>query len=199
MKIIECEQGSPEWFACKAGIPSAGSLDKIITSKCEPSKQRKDYMHQLAGEAIVGAMESGYTNFAMERGKVLEAEARALYEFQHGVTVRQVGFCIRDDNLLGASPDGLMDQEQGGIEIKCPLIHTHVEYLLGGKLPTKYYQQVQGNLFVTGAKYWVFMSYYPGMRPLVVRVEPDIKFYAALTVELRSFNQELVETIKAIQ
>lgn len=197
--VTDFAQGSPEWFAARAGVPSASCFDKIVTSKGKPSKQRTAYLHQLAGEAILGEKEEGYTSPAMERGVELESEARTLYEFVNGTKVDEVALCYADERKLwSCSPDGLVG-ETGGLEIKCPKIHTHVEYLIGNKLPTKYFQQVQGSLSITGREYWDFVSYFPGLPPLVVRVEPDKDFHSLLGDELERFAADLHLTIKKIK
>lgn len=199
--IIETfEQCSPEWFAARLGRPSASQFDKIITTKGERSKQRTKYMYQLAGERLAGAREDSYTNAAMQRGTEMEPEARALFELVHDIPVSQVGMCYRDEEkLYSCSPDGLIEEiKKGGLEIKCPSMAVHVEYLIGNKLPTDYFQQVQGSLFVTGREYWWFMSYYPGIKPLFVKVEPDLKFHAALQLELELFSDELSEIVGRI-
>jgi YqaJ-like viral recombinase domain len=196
MKIIEVVQGTPEWFAARCGIPTASNFDKIITSDGKPSKQREKYLFQLAGEKIIGKAEETYTNAAMQRGVEMEAEARQLYELVSGNTVNQIGLCV--DNGYGASPDGLIG-EDGGLEIKCPILSTQVSYLLDNKLPVEYFQQVQGNLLVTGRKWWDFVSYYPGMPPLSIRVFPDMGFQATLKAQLELFCKELDEVIKKLK
>lgn len=195
MKIIECEQGSPEWFQARCGVPSASSFDKIVDISGNPSKQRKKYLYQLAGEIITGKQEETYQNSAMLRGKELEAEARSLYELTSGASVKQVGFCLGDG--YGCSPDGLIG-EDGGVEIKCPMMATHVGYLLNGELPSDYFQQVQGSILITGRKWWDFVSYYPAMKPLIVRVNPDKKFLEKLESELGIFTNELKEIAEKI-
>ena len=45
------------------------------------------------------------------------------------------------------------------------------EYLKEGKLPTKYFVQVQSSLYITGFEKWHFLSYYPGMKHLHVSSE----------------------------
>jgi predicted phage-related endonuclease len=196
MKIIDCLQGSPEWYAARCGIPSASSFDKIVTTKGEPSKQRTKYLYQLAGETITGLAEESYSNANMERGKIVEAEARSLYTFNTGKEVLQAGFCLAEG--YGASPDGLVGEE-GCLELKCPIMATHVGYLLDNTLPMDYFQQVQGQLLVTGRKWVDFMSYYPAMKPLIIRVEIDEKFIKALKIELELFCDELKEIINKIK
>jgi len=199
MRIIQVEQGSPEWHAARCGVPSASNFDMIVTTKGEPSKQAQKYLYRLAGEIVSGNSEETYQNGAMQRGRELEAEARKLYEFMTGLTVAQVGFCIADgDFAYGCSPDSLVGDD-GGLEIKCPTMPVHVGYVLDNVLPTDYIQQVQGNLLVTGRKWWDFLSYYPGIKPLLIRVKPDKKFQAILKAELERFCVELKQITERIR
>lgn len=197
MKIIQVEQGSQEWHFCRAGVPSASNFDMIVTSKGEPSKQAQKYMYRLAGERITGMPEETYQNTAMQRGVELEAEARMFYEMTYDCKVEQVGFCLADGGW-GCSPDGLVNGD-GLIEIKCPSMAVHVGYLLEGKVPTDYFQQTQGQLLVTGRKWLDFISYYPVMKPLIVRVERDEVFIGKLQSELEKFVAELEEIVNKIK
>jgi hypothetical protein len=54
------------------------------------------------------------------------------------------------------------------------------------------------SLLVTGFKYWDFFSYYPSIKPLIVRVERDEKFIQLLEVELSLFCKELKELEKKL-
>lgn len=196
MEIINCVQGTPEWFAARCGIPTASSFDRIICVDGKPSKQRTKYLYQLAGETITGVQEESYQNGAMLRGKEMEAEARQLYQLITGQEVVEVGFCLAEG--YGASPDGLVG-EKGLLEIKCPNLATHIGYLLDNALPTDYFQQTQGQLLVTGREWCDFLSYYPGLKPLLIRVKRDEKFIAILEVELKKFCVELKEIVKKVR
>ena len=199
MITIDCEQLSPEWFAAKVGIPSAASFDQIVTTKGEPSKSRQKYMYQLAGEIVLGSKVETYVNAAMQRGTELEPEARKAFEFIHEVVVKKVGFVFMDEQKrYGASPDGLLD-EDAGLEMKCPQIQTHVGYLLDNKLPTDYFQQVQGGMLITGLNQWHFMSYYPGMPPFIIRVDRNEGFCEKLKAELDIFCDELAVIVNKLK
>ena len=189
--IIETfEQLSPEWFSARAGIPTSSCFDKIVTAKGEPSKSAKNYMYQLAGERLAGVKTDTYQNAAMLRGIELQGEAVALFKFLKDAEIQEVGLCYPNDKKrYSCSPDGLLTLE--GLEIKCPLIHTHVGYLLAGTLPTDYFQQVQGSMLVTGYPAWWFMSYYPGLPPLILWINRDDAFCARLKVALDEFCDEL--------
>lgn len=197
MKIYtDIVQGSSEWHEIRRGVPTASEFDKIITTKGEPSKQREKYLFKLAGEAVSGICEETFKSAAMERGIILEAEARTLYELITRQEAQQVGFCV--DNDAGCSPDALIGDD-GGLEVKCPTTPIFVSYLLDNKIPTDYILQVQGSLFVTGRKWWDFMAYHPGsIKPLIVRAYPDEKLFKALKVELEIFKSELQDIIKKI-
>jgi len=198
MQILDMPQQTEAWFKAKAGVPSASNFNKIVTSKGEKSTQAKKYMYRLAGEKIAGMPEETYQSAAMARGCELEDEARTFYEMTYGKEVKQVGFCIADDGYA-CSPDGLV-YDDGMIEIKCPnSIAVHVSYLLDNKIPTDYIQQVQGQLLVTGRKYCDFISYYPAIKPLIIRVERDEVFLKKLEVELKVFCKQLEEVIEKIK
>lgn len=198
MLVETFEQYSPEWWAARVGRPSASCFGKIITPKTmKPSSQAEKYLYTLAGERIAGVKEETYQNAAMERGIIMEEEARNMFEMIQDVEVNQVGMIYPDENkMYSCSPDGLMDSpdnlmEEAGLEIKCPLISTHVAYLLAGEVPVEYIPQVQGSMLISGLSHWFFMSYYPGLPPLILKVPRDEKFCATLQAELESFCERL--------
>ena len=188
--LWDIEQGSDTWFKEKAGKPGASSFDKIITTKGEPSKSRTDYIFELAAERIIGRQADGYSNAAMLRGTAMEPEGRALFEFIKGVELKQVGLVYRDESRrVLCSPDGLL--ENAGFEQKNPLAKTHAKYLLAGTLPSDYFQQVQGSLWVCAFETWWFMSNYPGMPPLIIEIHRDEKWISRLSVLMNEFLDEL--------
>jgi hypothetical protein len=176
MQIVECEQGTPEWFLARRGIPTASMFGAIITPKTgKVSAQIDGYICQLLAEKYSGGVPHDvetYTSRAMQMGIDTEPEARAAYGLTSGHDVVQVGFCLADDGRSGCSPDGLIGDD-GGLELKCPLPKTQVQYLIDGTLPDTYKAQVHGSLIVTGRKWWDFYSYCPGLPELRLTVEPD--------------------------
>ena len=177
MRVVQAEQRSPEWFAARLGVPSASQFGKVVTPTGKRSTQVDGYLNKLVAEILTGKSDQQEPNEAMLRGTELEPEARAYYELIGGPVV-ETGFVIHDDGF-GCSPDGLVGSE-GLLEIKCPLAHTHVEYLRENALPGLYVPQVQGQLLVTGREWCDFLSYHPDMKPLLIRVERDEKFIKVL-------------------
>ncbi len=181
MILIDIEQGSEAWFKLKAGMISGTRFSKVMAG--DSTATYKDLITDLAGEIITGEVEETYTNAVMERGIQLEPEARALYSELIG-EVREAGFCLMDgmEEWIGVSPDGLTDK--GIIEIKCPIRKTHLNYIEANKLPSVYKWQCHGNMMATGAEYCDFMSYYPDMKPFIIRVEPDKEMQDELMSEI---------------
>ena len=50
MKIIDCEQGSPEWFSARSGIPTASEFHTVMAKGKGggESLTRKTYLLKLA-------------------------------------------------------------------------------------------------------------------------------------------------------
>ena len=174
MKVIDCHQYSPEWWAARRGVPTASEFGNILTPKTgKLAAAAESYICRLIGDTLdleYPRLSEG--NEAMRRGTGAEPESRRWYEMEVGVPVQQVGFCLSDDGRFGCSPDGLVGSD-GLLELKNPLPHTHVKYLLDGGLPDEYRAQVHGQLIVTGRQWCDFVSYAPGLPSLVLRVTPD--------------------------
>jgi putative phage-type endonuclease len=181
VKIITCAQGTPEWLAVRLGKITGSRADEIITNKtAKPSASMAKYAYDILAEEIAGRPLDDQSSSFMERGKEMEDEARAWYEFDQDVEVERVGFVVRDDGKAGCSPDGLIGDD-GVLEIKCPEASNHLAFLLGNPADNKYYQQMMFVLWVTERQWVDFVSYCPGLPAALVRFKRDEKFIAALS------------------
>lgn len=179
-------QGTEEWFAARKGIPTASCFHRIITpGKLIESAQATTYAIELVAEKYEQLDQ--YSNQHMTNGIDREQCAREAYQFITGNDLKEVGIVYSDESKsVGCSPDGLIGKE-GGLEIKCPKLTTHINYILSGVLPNQYRLQVQGALWVTGRSWWDFMSYHPSARPFLVRVEVDKNVHEALEKSIPEF------------
>lgn len=179
MKVIEnVIQGSEHWFALRRGRPTASNFSRILTAKkVELAAARWNYMDELIAECFFPELNVFEGNFWTDRGEQLEPIARAKFSEVTGLTVKQVGFITRDDEIVGCSPDGLVVDAEGnwlaGLEMKCPAPKTHVQYVREGELPDVYKAQVHGSMAVTGLDRWHFFSYCPRFQPFHLIVERD--------------------------
>jgi hypothetical protein len=199
MKIHTCEQYSDEWWKFRRGIPTASEFPNIITGKThELAAGHNTYINRLIGDTYDPnyGQHDDYKSEAMKAGTLGEPEARRFYAFDREVVVQQVGFVTTDDGYFGCSPDSLVGDD-GGLELKCPMPHTHVGYLRAGTLPDEYKAQVHGCLWITGRTWWDFMSFCNGFPPLIIRVTPD-EYTVKLSKVLAQFRVNLDAARKLI-
>ncbi len=192
MIVSSMKQGSDEWYRARLGVVTASNFKAILTKGS--GKTRANYMRRLAHEIITGSpAPQSFESSAMQRGNDLEPQARDVYQKKTGLNVQEVGIAYLDHTKrIAASPDGLI-AEEGGLEIKCPLPHTHEKYLQEGKIPHIYIPQVQGNLWVTGRKWWDFVSYAPEFKQntMIHRIYRDEAYIKRLSTEIFRFIDDL--------
>ena len=194
IQIFDMEQGDEEWFQARLGIPTASKFATVM-AKGE-GKTRSEYMRRLAGEILTGEPAESFTNAHMERGKTMEDEARDTYSFIENAEIVRVGF-IRNGNK-GASPDSLVGPN-GGLEIKTALPHIQIDRLERDRLPPEHRAQVQGNLWLSEREWWDFVSYWPRLPMLTVRVYRDEVFIKEMASEIDRFNDELAAMVDRIR
>jgi predicted phage-related endonuclease len=191
---IHCQQGSEAWHEQRCGKFTASQFKELMSG--ETTLGYNNLVAGIAGQIISGETESTYSNDNMERGIELEPYAAKEYEDIMETETEEIGFVLPENELaewVGVSPDRLVG-EDGGLEIKCPLAKTHLSYIRANRLPIEYKWQVQGQLWVTGRKWWDFMSFYPNMKPFIIRVYPDLEMHKELKVRL----EKAIKDVKAI-
>lgn len=196
MITVTCKQGSPEWHLARLGIPTASQIDRILSAKTlKPLAGSEGYMHELLAEWATGIPSGAEARDFMARGNELEPWAVDYYQLQRDVTVTRVGTCLRDDRMVAASPDFLVGADGGG-EIKCPSAQKHIAHMLG--MRGEYFLQVQGNLWITGRRWWDLISYHPVLAPVIVRIERDEATIAAINEHVSAFVERLLAAQKTL-
>lgn len=168
-------QGSNEWFAARCGKVTASKIADVMMKPTTAGY--RNYRAQLMCERLTGSVAESFTSTAMQWGTDTEPQAKAAYEFYSGSDVVEVGFVDHPSiKNTGASPDGLVGDD-GCVEIKCPNTATHLETLLGGKIPSKYYDQMQWQMRCADRVWCDFVSFDPrlpeAMQLYVRRVDFD--------------------------
>lgn len=184
MRIIDCQQGSPEWIQARLGIPTASNFDQIVTPLGNLSKSSAKYMHKLLAERLLGQPADAADNQWMQRGKELEPDAVRWYEFDRNVDTTPVGFVTNDLGTYGASPDRLVGAD-GLLEVKCPSVAEHVGNLLD--MVIGYTVQVQGQLWVCERQWCDLLSFNPRLPNACVRIERDEEFIEKLAHGVNEF------------
>ena len=201
----EIIQGTTDWFAIRLGKVTASRVaDVIAKTKTGYSTSRENYMAQLVVERLTQTKAESYTNAAMQWGTDQEPFARAAYEAAQGVMVEEVGFVPHPTiEWAGASPDGLVGGEgEGLVEIKCPNTATMIEALLTGKVPTKYFTQMQFQMACTVTKFCDYVVFDPRMpakaQLFVTRVNRDDAYIAEIEAEIIKFLAEVKSQVQQL-
>jgi len=188
VKLYAVEQGSVEWMRLRCGLPTASNFDRIVTASGKASASAKKYLSELCAEWLLGGPVNPTETQFMERGKQLEPEARAWFEWEYGVTVEPGGFITSDDGRIGCSPDGLIGDDEG-FEAKCFEYTHHVMALL--ELDDEHRCQIQGCLWLTERERWHRVYFNPALPPVVVTLERDEEFIEKLAAGVETFAEHL--------
>lgn len=197
MKILNLEQGTPEWHKARKGKMTGSKADTIATN----GKGLDTYVMEICAGTFSSGEDATYSNADMERGKSLEASARSTYELRHYAAVQTVGF-VEMDEFVGVSPDGLVG-EDGMVEFKCPKDRVYFELLLNGKdgVDSGYVWQMQMQMLVCGRAWCDFVSYNPNFEQdlIVHRFERDLKKHEALTRGINSGKLKIQAIMKKFE
>ena len=194
MIIIDHEQGTQEWYDARGVIATASEYSNIMTPKLF-MRAKSDYIYRLAAYAM-GEKPKEFSTADTERGNTQEIEAIGCYEFENNCTVTQVGLCLPYEGArYGFSPDGLILDQRGGLEIKCPELKKHLQYRKENVVPGDYISQVYGSLWASEYDWWDFMSYNRKAKDFIIRTTKDdekyLKWASAFEPILNDFIEDL--------
>ena len=143
------EQRTPEWFEARRGRVTASKIPQILRS---PRQAMIDHIRDCLG------MEPRFKgNAATQYGTDTEPEAREWLSKHLGKPISEVGFVTWAlDDSLGASPDGIIEEDGTLIEIKCPYSKD-----IPDVPDPRHVDQVQWQLGVTGKDKAILLYYSP--------------------------------------
>ena len=184
-------QNTPEWLALRVGKFTASSAAELLMDKgCKGYIEliKKITEERFTGEPCESKKFQG--NSFTDRGHLFEPLALIDYSTKYFYDVEPMGFVESDNGLYGCSPDGLIN-ENGMIQVKCPIFATQRKYLkivteakqlnlreiysndIVYKLDSSYYKQMQFELFVAEREYNIFYSFHPKLKEIHLKIERD--------------------------
>lgn len=185
------EQGSPEWLQARAGIVTASTVGKLLTStgKVAQNDTSRTLTETLAAERITGRVEYVHPTADMARGTALEPFARDAYETHHAL-VHTVGFVTEDrwGYRIGYSPDGIVGDD-GLIEIKSRKARIQIKAIRDDAVPLANMAQLQAGLLVSGRQWIDYVSYCPGLPLYVKRVHPSTRWFESIIEAVALFEE----------
>lgn len=197
-------QGSSEWLNARAGSLGASQIgDMMARTKSGWGASRANLSAALVLERLSGRPKRRFVTPAMERGTMLEAEARDAYAFMRDVDVTQIGL-VPHPSIPGshASPDGLVGSD-GLVEIKCPLDEKHLSTLMSDRPDRGHELQCQWQMACTGRRWTDLVSYHPDFPPElqmhIRRIWRDDDMIADLEAAARVFLAEVEATVAELR
>ena len=191
MRIATTDQNSSEGFSARAKNVTASRIADAMRNLQRASGSKKvgdwhgdhtEYARELAREMLTGIPAWHHVTMTMQYGIDHQSDALEAYALYSGEKVETVGFILHPTlNYLGASPDGLTSE--GGVEVKVPLLKTHMDTLIEDEIPEDYLPQMYCNMLCCERSWWDFVSYCPK--------DPDDEERLCLPDELRLFVKRL--------
>lgn len=177
-------QHSLDWYRVRLGKFTGSQVGRLMKSgrgKDEYfSKGAISYISEVVAERLLNPavvevdelfeeylLQTTPSSKALAWGNDQELNARGLYVKTHKVKVSSTG-AVEMLPFFASSPDGVVMDGDGVIEIKCPAPKTHTDYLINIKdadglkaLEPEYYWQCMACMACTGAAWCDWMSYCP--------------------------------------
>jgi putative phage-type endonuclease len=180
VKYHDFEQGSPEWRTWRRTGIGGSDAPEIMGVGYLPGGSV-----DLLAEKVSGAERE--ETFAMRRGRVLEAAARAAFVAKYGILVQPACVSREDYPWMLASVDGIDFMGTTLVECKA-LDQVSHEIAMRGVVPLIVAPQIQHMLMVTDCELCFYCSYSVAKRfggkdspsLAVVEVRPDAEYQAAL-------------------
>lgn len=203
--MIQLTQGqrTRDWYKARLGMFTASQVHKLM-GKTDLSRNTfgdtaYSYLALLAGERklketkwdslsdeeVDDFVKTQYqSNRAMAWGTFYEESARNLFAFENDKIITELGSCVDDERpYLSASPDGLIDDENALVEIKCPQLETYCKYcdkivdaITLKETKPEYYWQIFTQMHVMKADLCYFVWYHPylGEEFVIIQMNEDI-------------------------
>lgn len=203
-------QRTDAWHADRCGKFTASRFVDVLARDKKTGKEKLKAWHDcvwdVVKERITGTQEDGVDSYSMRWGREVEPFARSAYELETGLLVTESGFINHPTlNFVGCSPDGLIGID-GGLEMKSPKDSgIHLDRFVNGMNEAEFMPQVQGCMWVTGRKWWDWVSYDPRMtgdfehlRIFKVRIERDEEYIQKLEVAVFEAEAKVQEILSSL-
>lgn len=191
-------QGTQEWLNERCGSATGSRFADILAG----GQSRAKYLDQIVSERLTLKPEETFSNWHTRRGNEEEFAAKVAYMEKTGLLLDEVGYIKHPSLKAGASPDALIESD-GGVEIKSVIPTVQIRTIHSKSYPQEHKAQIQGNLWITGRKWWDFVSFCSGMRAglnpglqlYIFRVERDDSYIDRLEIAVVKFLTEVDQAV----
>ncbi len=179
------EQNTTEWLEWRKD--KIGASDAPIIMEISPFKTPRELWLSKRGEH-----EEIDTPW-MKRGRDMESTALAAFEKEMDYVMFPIVLTHKSTPWMVASMDGITMERDAAVEVKCSGKVDHA-IAKGGKIPDKYYPQLQHQMEVAGLDsifYWSF----DGSQGVCIKVERDDKYIKDMVKKEEEFYKLLIDGI----
>jgi len=164
MEIFNILQGSSEWHELRNS--KIGASDAPVIMGVSPWRTIEELWREK-----LGLVERMPPTYFQQRGLMLENFARQYFYLITGYETYPSVYISSENEFMMASLDGVTKDEKLILEIKCPGKFDH-ETALSGKIPEKYYPQLQHQMYVTHLDVCHYLSF-DGAEGPIIKVKRD--------------------------
>lgn len=197
----DIEQNTPEWQEERLGKVTSSELNNVLMDKSKAGY--RNYQAQIILERTTGKTPERFQTKATEWGHDTEELAASMYMLETGNLVRTCGIFIHKFLALGDSPDRIVLNKPGCVEIKCKNSANHLEALTTGNMPKEHKAQVQNHIQMTGSEWCDYVSFDPdfpeGQQLFIERIYKDEAYCKNLIVQVSLFLDEVENKIKFLE
>ena len=193
--LSSMEQGSGDWHRARSGVVTASKASILLMGR--KTQGRLSYMDELIASIATGRVKDEIKAAPLQWGKDYEQDAQDAYSAFTFETVINHGFIYKDDSMrAGISPDGMIDGQQKGLELKCPFSSGVWAAFAGrGEIKKEEVAQIQFSLLVTDYKNWSLAKFDPrniNCKKLhVVEIQRDDEMIDKLRKGLEEFIEDM--------
>ena len=216
-------QRSREWYKARLGHFTGSQVGRLMKNGRggDLSADAYTYISEIVSERLINPVvldvdeltdeyieATAVTSRAMAWGIDNELNAVKVYEKLTAYKVTSCGALQHETiHCFWDSPDGLLLEQDGTIEVKCPQVRQHAVFLgvqtaeeLKAENPV-YYWQCLSHTAVTGASFCDFISYNPFIKPSIhiVRIHRNDEDIHALIQRIKMADSIATERVKQLR
>jgi len=193
------EQNTDEWFDIRRPLVTSSELNNVLMD--EGKAGYRNYHAQKVLEIMTGTTPERFKgNKYTDWGHDTEDLAATMYSLETGNQVRKCGIFVHKWMALGDSPDLIVIDQPGCVEIKAKNSANHLIILKSHKLPNEYKAQVQNHIQMTGSEWCDFVSFDPDFplnaQLVIIRIYKDEDYCKKILIEVSLFMDSVEADIK---
>lgn len=147
MRVLEIEQGTPEWMSYREGKRTGTTIGKLFAKSrktgemYDTGKPLITFYQKIAERLAEGTGDDDGLESSRERGKDLEQDAINEAEQKLGLKLIRGNVWVSNDPNHIESPDAYTKDLKTAVEVKCLSSARHIQAIIEDKPPVEYWAE----------------------------------------------------------